>query len=81
MAEKIILLFPSECVQTFYVPLVKKKDFFINVSEISKEKLIDNYGYILTIIRTLRKVVEIPDDIINVDRQIKNTGNPALESK
>lgn len=81
LARKIVELFPAECVQTFYVPPVKKKDSLRNVSEISKGKLIDTYRNTLALIRTLRKVTNITEPIDGSHLVQNDSDNPGLASK
>ncbi|CAG5096521.1 Protein of unknown function [Cotesia congregata] len=81
LAEKIVNLFPAECIQTFYVPPVKKKNSLRQVSQISKGKLVDKYRNTLTTIRSLRKVADVSNDCMELDENQDNSQDPALESK
>ncbi|XP_034936373.1 uncharacterized protein [Chelonus insularis] len=56
VAQQIVLLFEEECVETFYIPPVKKRDSRSNLSEVSKGKLPDKLRNLRTIIREAARI-------------------------
>ncbi|KAH0567661.1 hypothetical protein KQX54_011399 [Cotesia glomerata] len=56
ISKKIVEIFPNQCTQIYYVPTVKKTYSKRIKSEISKEKLVDKWRNINTIIRSLENL-------------------------
>ena len=51
LANQIVEIFPNECVETYYVPPIKKRDSRDGSSGRSKGKLVDKYRNLKTFVR------------------------------